>query len=671
MKLVTLVLFVAQVMAQAILPTAKHRQLLLCTVSVIRRYIAEGHPLVLSAPDEVFPWDEMNTLDETRNLTSELLEDLHKVERWPVYILYERTTVSFEEIYASRKYKSYVIITQNIRSDINSLIKCISSQVRRLQDIEAGNPEGVYLVVLLKAGEVDREMIIKVFSILWEWKVLDVIVIAESLSRQSGITDLKTKVDLFSWFHFQSPRHCTHVTDIVLMDQWENGAFVKNADLFPKKITRNLNQCPLVASTISWGDLVIASSESDSGSTEPRVAYKDGLEVILYHTIAEAFNMTTAFIDPIPSHDNIWGDYSSADNTYTGVIGDAKFGRSNVSFCGLAKNFFFEMHVDSTHSYLESGFNWYVQCARPRPRWRVFVRTFTLSVWAALIVSFFAVVIVVWRIAKFPDERQETAQYRSSVGTFQAVLAVLLNVGVSRMPLTLFLRGFFCVWIWSCFALTTVFQTYFTSLLVDPGLEHQVSDVEELLASDLVLTFDNGYLDLFKYEEEREKQIISRWISCPGFEACSRRTATIGDAATVLDFQEFDYYKHKFVDENGDSLLCRLPGKISGYLIAMFMQKGNPLFRPVNDVILRIMEAGLVNFWWSLIVERQKFTRNPETEDTPITFFVFSMSHLYVAFTFLVVGCGLSFLVFILELLCNFVHITKSRNIYPAEVTAY
>jgi hypothetical protein len=628
-------------------------------MNVIRQYVAAGHPLVVSTAGAGCPWDKTNSLDEGRNLASGLLQALHAVELWPVYIKNEEAAVSLGQGYVDRKYKSYVIIAQNTPSDVNALTKFISSQVQHLQVIEAGNPKGVYLVVLLNDGKMNGDIITEVLSTLWEWKVLEVIVVTESLSGQDGVRNVDTHVDLFSWFPFQSPSHCTRVTDVVLMDQWVNGAFVKNSNLFPKKITRNLNQCPMVASTIGWGDLVIPSGEADSGNPDPRKAYEDGLEVILYKTVAEAFNMSTAFIEPLPSYGNVWGDYNHADNTYTGVIGDAKFGRSNVSFCGLAKNFFFETHIDSTHSYLESGFNWYVQCARPRPRWQVFVRTFALSVWAVLILTFFSVVIVTWSIARFPNERRECADYRSFVGTFQALLAVLLNVGVNRMPLTLRLRGFFCVWVWSSFALTTVFQTYFTSFLVDPGLEKQVSDVEELLASDLILTFDNGYIYLFADLEEREKQILDRWVSCPGFEACSRRTATVGDAATVLDFQNFDAYKHQFLDENGDSLLCRLPGKISGYLIAMFMQKGNPLFGPVNNMILRIMEAGLVDFWWSQSVERKKLSRNRETEVASITYFVFSMSHLYVAFTFLLLGYGFSFLVFVLELLCNFSHLAK------------
>jgi FtsH-binding integral membrane protein len=289
------------------------------------------------------------------------------------------------------------------------------------------------------------------------------------------------------------------------------------------------------------------------------------------------------------------------------------------------------------------------------------VRTFALSVWAALILAFVAFAIVMWGLAKFPDERQESTRYRSFVETLQALMAVFLNVSVNHMPSKILLRLFFCLWIWSSFALTTVFQIYFTSFLVDPGHKKQVSDVEELLASNLILTFDSGYKDLFLGTDERAKLILSRHVSCPNFKACARRTATIGDAATILDFERFGIFKHKFVDDDGNSLLCRLPDKISGYQITMFMQKGNPLFRPVDGVILRLLEAGLVDFWWSMLVYMQKFSTEKEGGVAPITFFVFSLSHLYVAFTFLTLGYCLGIFVFILEILYKkCVEVTKS-----------
>jgi hypothetical protein len=655
MKVMTLVLFATQIMAQPDRSTAKHRQVVLCTVDVVSRYVSTGHPLTVSSS----AGNATDELEEPLRFYADLLEELHALERWPLYALHEETASDVRGSYAAWQHPSYVVIAQIGRLGVSSMLDRISAQMQFLQATDPGNPKGVFLMILLSDERVDKETILEVLASLWEWKILDVIVMTE-VKLQSYVSDSATGVNLFSWFPFQSPSHCTRVTDAVLIDQWSYGAFLKNADLFPKKITRNLNRCPLTASTKDWGDLVTVSTESSSEGAETKVTYKAGLEVTLYNTIAETFNMTTAFITPIPGYDNVWGDYSPLNNTYTGVIGDAKFGRSNVSFCGLPKNFFFELHVDSTHSYVESGFNWYVQCARPRARWQVFVRTFSLSVWAVLILAFFAVAVVMWRLAKLPDELQEAPEYRSFVGTFEALLAVFLNVGVSRMPLTLSVRAFFCLWVWSCFALTIVFDTFFTSFLVDPGLENQVSDVEELLASNLVLTFDKGYVHLFEDMDEREKLIMSRWVSCPGFEACSRRTALVGDSATVLDFQRFDYYGHKFVDGNGGALLCRLPGKISGYLIAMFMQKGNPLFQPINDVILHVMEAGLVDFWWSLIVEGLTLSRYQESEDAPITYFVFSMSHLYVAFTFLALGHGLSVLIFLVEVRFRCAHVTKS-----------
>jgi len=643
-KLVTLVYLATQIMALPETSTADHRQVVLCAMNIVTRYVPTGQPLLVSVSN-------VDVFDEYRTISSELLEDLHALERWSVYILYEESRGGLLQGYTARKYLSYIVIPRSVQLGVEAMMESVIFQVRNLQKIEAGNPKGMYLVILLNAIKVSREMIISLLASLWEWKVLDVIVMVESQYRRTGVRDMETQLDLFTWLPFQSPSNCTRVTDVVLMDQWENGHFAKNADLFPQKITRNLNRCPLKASTMNWGSLVTPPFESTGEGNGPKITYKEGLEVIVYKNILEAFNMTESYKIHKEIYGHIWGDYDPVRNTYTGVIGDAKFGRSNVSFCGLPKNPFYEKHVDSTHSYLESGFHWYVQCARPRPRWQMFVRTFALSVWASLILAFVAFAVVMWGLAKFPDERQESTHYRSFFGTLQALMAVFLNVSVNRFPSKIFLRLFFCLWIWSSFALTTVFETYFTSFLVDPGHEKQVSDVEELLASKLTLTFDNGYKGLFEGTDERAELILSRQVPCPDFQPCARRTATLGDAATILDFEKFDVYKHKFVDENGDSLLCRLPDKISGYQIAMFMQKGNPLFGPVDDVILRLVEAGLVDFWWNMVVYRQKFTTEKESADAPIKFFVFSLSHLYVAFTFLALGFCLGILVFILEIL--------------------
>ncbi|KAJ4446585.1 hypothetical protein ANN_13282 [Periplaneta americana] len=560
--------------AQSIILRKQYRNLVLCTASVLKTYVPPGSPLIISVPDENCGGNVKRDKEEVLGIAQKLLCELHSKQDWPVNVIYEGIPWKKTEDDFSRKHFSYLILSQTFDGGLAKVIDCMHNQLTNLQTLEVGNPKGIYIVVLLNQKYFHQYNVESVLQELWSWKILDAVVITEDEAnyRRKITENMNDKIELFTWFPFQSPERCTHVHDIVLLDHWVNGSFLNNTNLFPKKISRNLNRCPLIASTIPWQNLVIPS-KTHEGNNEMERRYNDGLEVILYNTIVDSLNMTPGFTEPLPAYDNIWGDYFPVEGEYTGVIGDAKFGRSNISFAALARNAFFEYHVDSTHSYMESGFNWYVQCARLRPRWQAFVRTFTLSVWLALILVTITLAIFMWLISKYPIQDQEAKKYQTFFGTLEALLAVLLNVGVNQMPLTIILRGYFCLWMWYSFAMTLVFQTYFTSLLVDPGLEKQVTNIEELLQSQLVLTFDVGYRYLFEDMEEREMKIMSRWLPCPGFKACAERTAMVGDSATVLDFLTYDGYKHKFIDENRESLLCRLPDKISGYLISMFMQK--------------------------------------------------------------------------------------------------
>ncbi|KAJ9586513.1 hypothetical protein L9F63_019839 [Diploptera punctata] len=513
--------------------------------------------------------------------------------------------------------------------------------------MEHGNPYGVYMIILMEGNEYSAK---QALEHLWKWKVLDAIVLVPSQNNSQH-------VDLYTWFPFQSEKECTTIQRVTLVDTYlPEGRFINNADLYPRKIKRNLHACPLVASTISWGYMVTPSNDS-------KFAFSDGLEVIIFKTIAETLNMTPTYIKPIPST-MVWGDYQPETGNYTGVIGDAKFGRSNLSFCGLPKNYFFELHVDSTHSYFESGFYWYVRCPRPRERWSVFIMTFSPSLWTALIATFITIAVIMRWIAEYSRRSiTEVETYKNLPGCLQVLLAAFFNVSVSIMPITVELRILFSLWVWFSFSLTTVFQTFFMSYLVDPGTLKQVTTVDELLESSLTLTFDIGYYYLFEFGGERESKIISISKICDGFAVCSRRTATVGDTATVMDILNYDFYSHLYEEEFHDTLLCRLPERIEPYQVAMFMQKGNPLFESVNDIIVKLVESGIIDWWRGNVLSRQILARpkNPHEEEY-IPYFVLSMKHMYVAFTVLGLGYFVSFCAFIIEYLIQFMQDCSSDS---------
>jgi hypothetical protein len=71
-------------------------------------------------------------------------------------------------------------------------------------------------------------------------------------SRPTNFNDLDTgmKLAVYTWFPYQSSDRCTEVNDITLLESWvisAQGHFTKNTDLFPGKISKSFNGCPMKA----------------------------------------------------------------------------------------------------------------------------------------------------------------------------------------------------------------------------------------------------------------------------------------------------------------------------------------------------------------------------------------------------------------------------------------
>jgi hypothetical protein len=70
---------------------------------------------------------------------------------------------------------------------------------------------------------------------------------------------------------------------------------------------------------------------------------------------------------------------------------------------------------------------------------------------------------------------------------------------------------------------------------------------------------------------------------------------------------EDNYAERYFVGENSEPLLCRLEdGIVYSYGQSMVMFYGDPLLRRVTEIIDRVVEAGLYNYWISLNMNMKK-----------------------------------------------------------------
>jgi hypothetical protein len=83
----------------------------------------------------------------------------------------------------------------------------------------------------------------------------------------------------------------------------------------------------------------------------------------------------------------------------------------------------------------------------------------------------------------------------------------------------------------------------------------------------------------------------------------------------------------------------------------MMMQKGSPLLLPVNEIITRIVEAGLSDYWLQAIIEETRLKAGIlQLESLKDSYIELNVSHLQGAFIFLFIGIGLSFMAFLSEL---------------------
>ncbi|KAJ9588201.1 hypothetical protein L9F63_018422 [Diploptera punctata] len=120
--------------------------------------------------------------------------------------------------------------------------------------------------------------------------------------------------------------------------------------------------------------------------------------------------------------------------------------------------------------YYTSQYYWYIPKAKPYPRWSNITRVFDGPTWISLVISLFVGSLIM----RYLNEGSQDL----SLCLFNS-LAFLLGIGI-EIPQKLHVRLFIFCWLIYSLAINTVFQSYFTSFMVDPRFQHQINSFEEL-----------------------------------------------------------------------------------------------------------------------------------------------------------------------------------------------
>jgi len=264
-----------------------------------------------------------------------------------------------------------------------------------------------------------------------------------------------------------------------------------------------------------------------------------------------------------------------------------------------------------------------------------------------------------WFSANYPDRMVEidSKNLQTIPKCMYNAWSIFIGVSVQQMPRSWKIRIFFLIYVCYCFAISTVFQAFFVSFLVEPGYGEKIETFQKLLDSNVNYGFNDAVeVGMRTIEFSDHLQFpLTRRVNCANQKTCLMRMMTDGDVATL----SVPYYAKYIFNELGFQGEMKSPCSLDenfiyGRIVAVFT-RGNPLLNQFNKQIRRCVEGALRKKYWAQLNHEALLRSGTKSdEDGSSMYFVFTLSHMVPAFSVLGFGYVCSIIVCIAECLYNY-----------------
>jgi hypothetical protein len=206
--------------------------------------------------------------------------------------------------------------------------------------------------------------------------------------------------------------------------------------------------------------------------------------------------------------------------------------------------------------------------------------------------------------------------------------------------------------------MSTVFQAFFTSYLVEPGYGKKFETFDELLNSSVTY----GYHDALEVGlasttyKEHKRFPSSRRQEGNDILECMKRIANHSQLCTLSSPQVSQYLASEMGIRDSNQYLCSLEENLLTVGLTSLLRNGSPFLNRLNVLTRRSMEGGLLDRYWAQLIwitNLRSKVRFLDGEND--LYFVFSLSHLSPAFIVLAFGWLLSSVVFLAEVFVKWI----------------
>ncbi|GFG36586.1 hypothetical protein Cfor_06392 [Coptotermes formosanus] len=609
-----------------------------------------GRTVLVSMPSDEQP--TVRSLSHPRYdntaLVTLTLTKLHDTVSWPLRLFPPEITLHA----GVETTHSYIIFTWS-ESEDTDIIENLKTQVETLKVAEGGswNPGGKFLVVVAdNDGVSPRELGLQIYVELWKQHfIIDCTILIAVRHKYLPINSTnythglkKDTLDLYTGVPYQSGK-CEDVTEVTLLDQWHlrNGTFIHNANLFPLKTTDNFHGCQIrVASFGIPPYLVLTGNSTDS---DGKAVYElSGLAVRNLLLAVDKMDATVVYLKPSVG-------FTVENNLFE--AGNLADGRSDIVIATLPLvPLFLSTWFQPTTPYEYTAVKRYVPCPKSVSRMEKIMMTYKLPVWLTMATLFVLTTELWWCLANWQHSALKDSQaFQTLSYCLYNAWAVSRGISATNVLNTWKFRFLFLVYVCYCFAMSTVFQAFFISFLVEPGYGKKFETFDELLDSSVVY----GYDDLMEYGMastscgEHNKFPSSRRQDCNDIIECMERIANNAQMCTISVPRVSEYLATKTGIKDNSKHLCTLEENLLTTGFIFVLVNGSPFLNRLNVLTRRSQEGGLLGRYWAQLIWITKLRSKMRIVDNiNDLYFVFSLSHLSPAFCVLAFGYVISSAVF-------------------------
>jgi len=640
----TLIALLLTAMLNTVLPaagnallTAQERHIALCVQMIAHQYFNHGRSTVVSMPPDLrnnsrrpiiqFPYsDDVQLVDL-------VLQYVQEDTCCPVQMMPPKTQLDT----TAEINHSYIIFIWREQED-EDIIDILRTQLNHLQHDELlqWNPRGRFVVVVTDQDNSSlMSDALKLYEIMWmEFKAVNTIVLMPDSSGNY------TSLVLYTGFPYKNG-NCEKVKEITLVDKWvdeNNGTFSKKTNLFPSKIPNNFQKCVINVASIGIPPFVILTRNETE--EDGKTVYDIRGKMIEYFLLSmKKVNLTVVFLEP--SLNISFKAAMTVASKLTSGIADVVVGM--VPLLPIVVTGMTEPSI----SFGSNSLKWFVPCPKPISRVDRFLTVFDVSVWLMMITVFVLTSALFWFSANYPDRmvQIDSKSLQTIPKCMYNAWSIFIGVSVPEMPRSWKVRIFFLIYVCYCFSISTVFQAFFVSYLVEPGYGEKIATFQELLDSNVNYGFISAVefgMSTMEFSDHTHFPLTRR-VDCVNVKTCLMRMMSDGDVATVSTAPFVNYIFNELGYEGEMSSPCSLDENFLIINTCAVLIRGHPFLNQFNKLLRRCVEGGLgLKYWIQLNHKALVRGRTKSVDDGSSMYFVFTLSHMLPAFSVLGFGYLLS-----------------------------